>query len=289
MENLVGYATGPATASAATTDPEPLAEEPLTIEIAPLFARDPRIRVLLLRIQRIQAELAIKQERRNRGRRTRLDILMNLPAGQQFEWPTWGPCTRCGYKWRGLDPQNPPSSCARCHSRYWQRAPENLLNSRTPDQPPNPRWIVPARQRSVTAATASTSSLRSLPPPPSADSLPSLPSLPAPPRPLADYLVRARFAERQAEQPERLSAPAVPEEPVHVNADRDSALSVGPGDPGPAPPDPPEPSAPLDGPDPGVDDSPGAELADPEDIASADSNPTAAPLAIDHPAEEPQP
>lgn len=55
--------------------------------------------------------------------------------------PIHGPCTRCGYTWRGTgragDP--PPAVCARCGSAYWQRQPKTE-RTRRPGDAPSASW-----------------------------------------------------------------------------------------------------------------------------------------------------
>jgi hypothetical protein len=48
-------------------------------------------------------------------------------------------CTRCGWKWTPRrDSIDPPRSCARCRSAYWQTPPKTARANR----PADPKWLI---------------------------------------------------------------------------------------------------------------------------------------------------
>lgn len=182
-------------------------------------AADPKIRVKLLQIERRRIELAIAAER---GESASQEGNLRSIADQRPR-PLWGPCTRCGYSWRGYHSQYPPLHCARCCSRYWQQMPTHGDRARRPEDPPHPNWK--PRKQSTRPARPERLTRPAAPLPQS--SLPSPPRAPqAPLRPLADYLAKSRAAEEEL-QPERTASartrfvpapeppPAPPEEPPY--------------------------------------------------------------------------
>lgn len=54
-------------------------------------------------------------------------------------------CQRCGYEWRGLNPENVPRNCARCHSAGWNSPVKVTARARKPGDPANPNWGQPHR------------------------------------------------------------------------------------------------------------------------------------------------
>lgn len=54
-------------------------------------------------------------------------------------------CQRCGYEWRGMNPENVPKNCARCHSAGWSTPVKNPERARRPGDAANPNWGQPNR------------------------------------------------------------------------------------------------------------------------------------------------
>lgn len=180
-------------------------------------------------------------------------ILLQIPLQSEadkfrsHDRPTWGPCTRCGYIWRGNWANHPPRGCARCGSTGWQVEP-TASNTRHPDDPPNPRWEEKRKKgkkerKPPVVRTASTPATAKwddqwgyqTKPIPVAETPPRVSSIPAPPkldeiyvRPTPLHYVppaRDRFAE-DPPQPERsFPAPTPPMFELQEAIDNDGSVT----------------------------------------------------------------
>jgi hypothetical protein len=44
-----------------------------------------------------------------------------LGSVREVDRPSWGPCLRCGYTWKGLWKNQKPRHCAKCHAPNWDK------------------------------------------------------------------------------------------------------------------------------------------------------------------------